>query len=525
MKENQSDIAFDIETLMVYAVSKGIVCEEDKLYLTNVVLEIMGIDSYPEFTAEQQVAIASTAAAITYPTDLLDRLVDWAAKNGRLEEDTLTYRDLFNARLMGCLLPFPSEVRRTFWDRYKKESKEVATTAFYELSKQSNYIRTDRIAKNFGWTYDNAYGSLEITINLSKPENDPRASAKQRNVVATNSPKCLLCKENEGYAGRVNHPGRQNLRTIKLNLANEDWYFQYSPYIYYNEHCIVFCTEHRPMKIDCNTFARMLGFVETFPHYFISSNADLPIVGGSILSHDHFQGGRHVFPMEKASIREAVQFAGYEDVAAGIVNWPMSVLRLRGEKDRLIELADKILHAWIEYSDESLGIYATTTDGERHNTLNPVARFRNGSYELDLVLRNNRTDAAHPYGIFHPYEHLHNIKKENIGIIEVMGLAILPGRLKAEMTAIKALLGTYGNDVEAIYTAMDADRALQKHTAWLRRYLENPAFNTFALEDADTFIERAIGDTFSEVLEHCGVFKNDAAGREGFSKFIECINK
>ena len=517
------NIYIEIETLITYAISHGLVKEDDRILVTNAVLESIGCDSYTEFTKEESEQITKKAAEIVYPTEVLDKIVEWAAQNGQLPTDTLTFRDLLNSKIMGQVLPSTSAIREDFWATYQ-HSKEEATQHFYELNRQSNYIRTDRIAKNFGWEHPSPYGDLEITINLSKPEKDPRDIAAQKDVVATNYPKCLLCKENEGYMGRVNHAGRQNLRTIKLDLANEEWFFQYSPYIYYNEHCIVFSSEHRPMKIDKACFEHVLGFVEQFPHYFLSSNADLPIVGGSILSHDHFQGGRHIFPMEKASIRESVKFKGFEEVEAGIVNWPMSVLRLRGDKDRLIALADKILQSWINYSDESLGIYSHT-NGVRHNTVNPVARFKNGKYELDLALRNNHTDEQHPMGIFHPYEHLHNIKKENIGIIEVMGLAILPGRLKSEMASIKTLLCQAieaNKGFATVYDQMDADSSLQKHTQWLQRYLSTSP-TPLTKEGVDTFINNIIGDTFCEVLENCGVFKNTPEGNEGFKRFINQV--
>lgn len=522
MKES---IYSEVEKLISYAVQHSLVSDDDRILVTNAVLECIGCDSYAEFTKEEKIHIEKEAAKIIYPTEVLDNLVEWAAKNGTLTTDTLTFRDLLNSKIMGQVLPRTSAIRNNFWQTYQTD-REKATNQFYELNKQSNYIRTDRIAKNFGWEHYCQYGNLEITINLSKPEKDPRDIAAQRDVVATNYPKCLLCKENEGYMGRVNHAGRQNLRTIKLDLANEDWYFQYSPYIYYNEHCIVFSGNHRPMKIDRACFEHILGFVALFPHYFLSSNADLPIVGGSILSHDHFQGGRHIFPMEKATIKEWVTFKGFEDIKAGIVNWPISVLRLRGDKDRLINLADTILQSWINYNDEALGIISHSK-GVRHNTINPVARFKDGQYELDLALRNNRTDAQHPMGIFHPYEHLHNIKKENIGIIEVMGLAILPGRLKSEMASIKTLLSEAiqaGNNFADVYKKMEADTTLQKHTQWLQRYI-NSTDTHLTINGLDSFIERIIGDTFCEVLEHCGVFKNTPEGDNGFKRFIDQVNK
>ena len=355
---DQMDIFFEVEKLIEYSIKNGFVEEEDKLLVTNLVLECLELDTYREFSSSEEESIRKEIENAVYPSEILDNIVDWAAENGKMKETTATFKDLLNSKIMGQIVPRTSQVRREFWNEYENNGIDKSTEYFYGLSKKSNYIRTDRIAKNIQWNYENNYGSLEITINLSKPEKDPKEIAMQKNIVSTNYPKCLLCKENEGYMGRINHPGRQNHRTIKMNLTNEEWYFQYSPYIYYNEHCIVFSGEHRPMKIDRAGFERLFQFVEKFPHYFIGSNADLPIVGGSILSHDHFQGGRHVFPMETAKIKEKIEFKGYEDVEAGIVNWPMSVIRIRGEKDRLVELSEKILNKWIDYNAEKLDIYS-----------------------------------------------------------------------------------------------------------------------------------------------------------------------
>ena len=529
---DQMDIFFEVEKLIEYSIKNGLVEREDKLLVTNLVLECLELDTYKDFSPSEEENIKKEIENAVYPSEILDNIVDWAAENGKMKETTATFKDLLNSKIMGQIVPRTSQVRREFWNEYENNGIDKSTEYFYGLSKKSNYIRTDRIAKNIQWNYENDYGSLEITINLSKPEKDPKEIAMQKNIVSTNYPKCLLCKENEGYMGRINHPGRQNHRTIKMNLTNEEWYFQYSPYIYYNEHCIVFSGEHRPMKIDRAGFERLFQFVEKFPHYFIGSNADLPIVGGSILSHDHFQGGRHVFPMETAKIREKIEFKGYEDVEAGIVNWPMSVIRIRGEKDRLVELSEKILNKWIDYDAEKLDIYSHTK-GERHNTVTPIARFKKGKYEMDLVLRNNLTNSVHPLGIFHPHEEHHNIKKENIGLIEVMGLAVLPGRLKEEMSEIRNLLekvretpefketGSY----EKCYSEMENNEQLKKHVKWLKYYLETHKLKQLAESDIELFIKSAIGETFSKVLEDCGVFKNNEDGEKGFRKFINKVNE
>ena len=481
---DQMDIFFEVEKLIEYSIKNGLVEREDKLLVTNLVLECLELDTYREFSSSEEESIRKEIENAVYPSEILDNIVDWAAENGKMKETTATFKDLLNSKIMGQIVPRTSQVRREFWNEYENNGIDKSTEYFYGLSKKSNYIRTDRIAKNIQWNYENNYGSLEITINLSKPEKDPKEIAMQKNIVSTNYPKCLLCKENEGYMGRINHPGRQNHRTIKMNLTNEEWYFQYSPYIYYNEHCIVFSGEHRPMKIDRAGFERLFQFVEKFPHYFIGSNADLPIVGGSILSHDHFQGGRHVFPMETAKIKEKIEIYSH-------------------------------------------------TKGERHNTVTPIARFKKGKYEMDLVLRNNLTNSVHPLGIFHPHEEHHNIKKENIGLIEVMGLAVLPGRLKQEMSEIRNLLekvretpefketGSY----EKCYSEMEHNEELKKHVKWLKYYLETHKLKQLAGNDTELFIKSAIGETFSKVLEDCGVFKNNEDGEKGFRKFIKKVNE
>lgn len=517
------DIYLEIEKLINYSVYNGFVEEEDKILVTNSVLESIDLDSYREFSEDELKQIEEEVKKIEYPAGILENIVKWAAENGKLKNDTLTFQNLLNSRIMGQIVPRTSEIRRRFWEKYR-ESEEKATEYFFDLSKKSNYIRTDRVSRNIHWNYECGYGNLEITINLSKPEKDPREIAMAKNQVSRGYPKGLLSKENEGYMGRADHPGRQNHRIIKLDLTNEEWYFQYSPYTYYNEHSIVFSGAERPMKIDRGGFERLLQFTEKFPHYFIGSNADLPIVGGSILTHDHFQAGRHIFPMEVAKIVRKIEFSGFEDIEAGIVKWPMSVIRISGEKDRIVELADVILQKWINYSDEETGILAYSGN-ERHNTITPITRFKDGKYEMDLVLRNNRTTDEYPLGIYHPHNEHHNIKKENIGLIEVMGLAVLPGRLKDEMNSIKEALtesaekneiSFQNKDYTAFLEKLENDEELKKHKDWVKTYLESE-IGELAQTDTDKFIEMSIGETFSKVLEDCGVFKN----LDDFMKFVE----
>lgn len=517
------DIYLEVEKLINYSILNGFIEEEDKILVTNLVLESIDLDSYREFSDDELIKIKEIVKDIKYPTELLDNIVKWASENGKMKNNTLTFQDLLNSKIMGQIIPRTSEIRRKFWLKYEKD-KEKATEYFYDLSKKSNYIRTDRISKNIHWNYENEYGNLEITINLSKPEKDPREIAMAKNKVLKNYPKGLLSKENEGYMGRLDHPGRQNHRIIKLNLTDEDWYFQYSPYTYYDEHSIVFSGIERPMKIDKSGFERLFQFVEKFPHYFIGSNADLPIVGGSILTHDHFQAGKHVFPMEMAKITKKINFKGFEDVEAGIVNWPMSVIRISGEKERLLELSDLILKKWIDYSDVESGILAYS-NSERHNTITPIVRFKNGKYEIDLVLRNNRTTEQYPLGIYHPHSEHHNIKKENIGLIEVMGLAVLPGRLKDEMNQIKEILNKTincesfeKNNYSLLYEQIKNNEELEKHCDWLKTYLESE-IGEIVYADIDKFIKTAIGETFSRVLKDCGVFKN----LDSFMKFVDFI--
>ena len=432
-------------------------------------------------------------------------------ENGRIEDDT-TSRDLFDTELMGRLTPRPSQVIRAFRTRYE-ESPEAATDWYYQFSQDTDYILRYRIAKDVKWVAPTPYGDLDITINLSKPEKDPRAIAAAKTAPQGGYPKCQLCRENEGYAGRMNHPARQNHRIIPITIDGKDWFFQYSPYVYYNEHCIVFNGQHVPMKIDRSAFRKLLDFVKQFPHYFVGSNADLPIVGGSILSHDHFQGGRYTFAMEKAPVEKEVSFPGFEDVECGIVKWPMSVIRLRSaDDDRLVDLAEKILTTWRGYTDEAAFIFAET-DGEPHNTITPIARMRDGKFELDLVLRNNLTTEEYPLGVYHPHQELHHIKKENIGLIEVMGLAVLPSRLKGELADLADALAE-GRDIRS-------DEALEKHADWAE---ELQTRYTFTRENAMGILQKEVGVVFAQVLEHAGVYKCTDEGREAFLRFIHSVN-
>ena len=430
-----------IKKLVQYGIDTGLTPECERIYTTNLLLDVFHEDNWKDVSCDLTDLVLE---------DILADLLKEAVTRGIIE-DSIGYRDLFDTRLMNCLLPRPAQVQNDFWRHYQ-ESPESATQFYYKFSQDSDYIRRYRIKKDRRWTVDTDYGTLDITINLSKPEKDPKAIAAAKNAKQSAYPKCQLCKENEGYAGRVNHPARQNHRIIPLTINNSDWFFQYSPYVYYNEHCIVFNSKHTPMKIERATFGKLLDFVTQFPHYFVGSNADLPIVGGSILSHDHFQGGHYTFAMAKAPIEKELQFEGFSDVKAGIVKWPMSVIRISGpDKERLIELADKILLTWRGYTDEDAFIYAET-DGEPHNTITPIARRRGDDFELDLVLRNNITTGEHPLGVYHPHAKLHHIKKENIGLIEVMGLAVLPARLKKEMDILaKAIIeGKNIHDIEEI---------------------------------------------------------------------------
>ncbi len=501
------NIYLEIEKLLAFAESVKLIESEDVVYSRNKLLAVFGLDDCEEVTETFE---------IEKPYDILNRMCDWAAEKG-LIENTFDERDLFDTKVMGELTPRPSEVIRKFKEDYKV-SPETATDNYYAFSQNTNYIRVDRIAKNLHWLADTEYGNIEITVNLSKPEKDPRDIAKAKLAPQSSYPKCLLCMENEGYAGRMNHPARQNHRIIPVTLTNEPWFLQYSPYVYYNEHCILFSGEHRPMKISRGSFERVLEFVDIFPHYFVGSNADLPIVGGSILSHDHFQGGHHDFPMAKAEVEETFTIKGFEDIAVEKVKWPMSVIRLRGKsKEKLVDLSDKILTAWRGYSDEKCEIFAFTGDTP-HNTITPIARKKNGAYEIDLVLRNNRTSEEYPLGIFHPHQELHHIKKENIGLIEVMGLAILPGRLKEEMKILEELM-VEKNAVSLIRE----NEKVEKHADWCEEILAK--YENITAENVENIIKVEIGIAFSKVLENAGVYKQDEEGKAGYRRFIEFLNK
>lgn len=488
-----------IADLVQYALDTGLVEEADRVWAINGLLEDLGLSDWEEVPGR-----------VRPLEEILGEILDWAVAQGRIEDGT-TSRDLFDTKLMGRLTPRPAQVRAAFAERYAR-SPEEATDWYYQFSQNTDYIRRYRVARDQKWIAHTDYGDLEITINLSKPEKDPRAIAAARSAPQGGYPKCLLCRENEGYAGRMNHPARQNHRLIPVTIDGKDWFFQYSPYVYYNEHCIVFNGQHVPMKIDRSAFRKLLDFVKQFPHYFVGSNADLPIVGGSILSHDHFQGGRHVFAMEKAPVERAVSFPGFADVEAGIVRWPLSVIRLRcGDDNRLVDLAEKILTAWRGYTDEEAVIYAHT-DGQPHNTITPIARMRNGRYELDLVLRNNLTTPEYPLGLYHPHPELHHIKKENIGLIEVMGLAVLPARLKGELAELADAL-VQGADLRGSET-------LAKHADWAE---ELKTRYTFTAENVTDILQSEVGAVFAQVLEHAGVYKCTPEGRAAFQRFIDSV--
>lgn len=495
-----------IKKLVSYGVQTGLVAAEDVIYTTNRLLELFRLDELEE---------RETAGTMREDEleDVLGGMMDYAYEKGILAENTVGYRDLFDTKIMGLLMPRPSEVIKEFRDLYENVSPKAATDYYYKLSKDSDYIRRYRICKDMKWVTSTEYGDLDITINLSKPEKDPKAIAAAKNAKQSGYPKCLLCRENEGYAGRLNHPARQNHRIIPVTINDSQWGFQYSPYVYYNEHCIVFNSQHVPMKIEHATFCKLFDFVKQFPHYFVGSNADLPIVGGSILSHDHFQGGCYDFAMAKAPVERTFTVAGFEDVQAGIVKWPMSVIRLSGkDTNRIIALADVVLNKWREYTDEDAFIYAYT-DNEPHNTITPIARKRGEMFEMDLVLRNNITTEEHPLGVYHPHAKLHHIKKENIGLIEVMGLAVLPARLKGEMADLKkAMLA--GEDIRA-------NAELEKHADWVDEIQSK--YSDINADNIDGIVEQEIGLVFSQVLEDAGVYKRDAEGQKAFDRFIHSL--
>ena len=493
-----------IAALAAYGLKTGLITADDRIFAINSILAALGLDDYeePENIPDMELE------------EILKGLLDFACSKNIIP-DSIAYRDLFDTKLMACLTPRPSEVIAKFKADYAV-SPVTATDNYYKLSRDTDYIRRYRIAKDIKWKTETEYGELDITINLSKPEKDPKAIAAAKNAKQSGYPKCLLCPENVGYAGRLNHPARQNHRIIPVDICGEPWGFQYSPYVYYNEHCILFNTKHTPMVIDKKAFEKLFDFVSKFPHYFIGSNADLPIVGGSILSHEHFQGGNYTFAMAKANIEKEYKIKGFEDVTVGRVKWPMSVIRLRSaDTGRLVELADIILTKWRGYTDEDAFIFAET-DGEPHNTITPIARRNGDMYELDLVLRNNITTEEHPLGVYHPHAELHHIKKENIGLIEVMGLAVLPARLKNEMQQLADVLVTKG------VSAVRSDPVLEKHADWAEEFCSRRAVNA---DNVHEVIRDEIGKVFAKVLEHAGVYKRTPEGEAAFDRFVEYLNK
>jgi len=491
-----------IKKLVQYGIDTGLTPECERIYTTNLLLDVFNEDTY----TDSEVDVSNIVLE-----DVLSDLLDEAVKRD-LIEDSIGYRDLFDTKLMNCLMPRPAQVQEKFSEEYKK-SPEDATNYFFKLSQDSDYIRRYRIVKDKKWTVDTKYGTLDITINLSKPEKDPKAIAAAKNATDVKYPKCLLCVENEGYAGRLDHPARENHRIIPITINDSAWGFQYSPYVYYNEHCIVFNGEHTPMKIEKNTFIKLFDFVKLFPHYFLGSNADLPIVGGSILSHDHFQGGHYTFAMERAEVIKNFTIKGYEDVTAGIVKWPLSVIRLQcKDEKRIIELADHILKTWRGYTDEEAYIFAET-DGEPHNTITPIARKRGELFEMDLALRNNITTKECPMGLYHPHDKLHHIKKENIGLIEVMGLAVLPSRLKDEMEELADYI-INGKDIRK-------NETLSKHADWVDEFLPN--YSDVNSDNINDIIEKEVGKVFCQVLEDAGVYKCDEEGLKAFERFVNTL--
>lgn len=502
MEDQTLKLYENIKKLVQYGIDTGLTPECERIYTTNLLLDLMRENSYEDVACDLSDIVLE---------DVLHDLLDEACARGIIEDD-ITSRDLFDTKLMNALLPRPAQVQQTFREQYEL-SPEAATAYYYKFSQDSDYIRRYRIKKDQKWTVDTAYGTLDITINLSKPEKDPKAIAVARNSAASSYPKCQLCMENEGYAGRADHPARENHRIIPITINDSDWGFQYSPYVYYNEHCIVFNGEHTPMKIERNTFVKLFDFIKLFPHYFLGSNADLPIVGGSILSHDHFQGGHYTFAMAKAPVIRSFTVKGYEDVTAGIVKWPLSVIRLQcADESRIIDLADHILRTWRGYTDPDAFIFAET-DGQPHNTITPIARKRGDLYELDLTLRNNITTEEHPLGVYHPHAALHHIKKENIGLIEVMGLAVLPARLKGELELLKEYI-LEGKDIRS-------NDSIEKHADWVDEFLPNyPEINA---SNVGEILQQEVGKVFCQVLEDAGVYKCTPEGMEAFERFTNTL--
>lgn len=491
-----------VKKLVTYGLESGLIGDEERIYSTNLILDVLKLEDYEEPQEEYEKIELQP---------VLEELLSYAVEKG-LIEDSIVYRDLFDTRLMNCLMPRPAQVIKTFNELYSRSPKE-ATDYYYKLSQDSDYIRRYRVCRDIKWVTKTEYGDIDITINLSKPEKDPKAIAAAKLAKQSGYPKCQLCRENEGYAGRTNHPARENHRIIPVTINGSRWGFQYSPYVYYNEHCIVFNGEHVPMKVDRTAFVKLFDFIKLFPHYFIGSNADLPIVGGSILSHDHFQGGNYEFAMAKAPVEREFTVKGFEDVRAGIVKWPLSVIRLScSDENRVIELADHILRTWRSYTDEEAYIFAET-EGEPHNTITPIARKRGSMYELDLALRNNITTKECPLGLYHPHNELHHIKKENIGLIEVMGLAVLPSRLKEEMEILEDYL-VNGKDIRS-------NEKIEKHADWVDGF--RGKYVSITSENVDDIVKEEIGLVFAKVLEHAGVFKRTPEGQAAFDRFTAAL--
>lgn len=491
-----------IEKLIQYGIEKDLITPQDKNYVINRILEILNLDEF--------IAPAQNYENINLETTLKE-ILDYAVEK-KIIEDSIVYRDLFDTKIMSTLVSPPHEIIEEFKKLYL-DSPQKATDWYYKFSQDTDYIRRYRIEKDLRWQTDTEYGKLDLSINLSKPEKDPKAIAAAKTAKQSGYPKCMLCPENEGYSGRINHPARGNHRIIPIEIDGESWYFQYSPYVYYNEHCIVLNSQHIPMVINKSTFKKLFDFIKLFPHYFVGSNADLPIVGGSILSHDHFQGGHYEFAMERAEIEEYFTIKGYEDVKAGIVKWPMSVIRIQhANSDRLIDFADYILNKWRNYSDEEAYIFAQT-NGEPHNTITPIARKKGDLFELDLVLRNNITTDEYPLGLYHPHQELHHIKKENIGLIEVMGLAVLPSRLDKELKETAKCILNKSDLRENDLTA--------KHADWVEAFL--PKYEDINEENIMQIIEKEVGLVFVKVLECAGVFKRNQKGHDAFLRFINVL--
>ncbi|SES36923.1 UDP-glucose--hexose-1-phosphate uridylyltransferase [Salipaludibacillus aurantiacus] len=500
-----------LNELVQYAEKKQLIDEEDAVFCKNQLMEILEIDEAVKPPLDEVNETRPLAG-------ILDDILDWAAKEERMASNTVTERDLLDTKLMAVFAKRPSGVTADFREKEESDGIETATAWFYEWNQDIHYIRRNRIAKNMNWKTPTEYGDLDITINLSKPEKDPKEIEAAKKASTSNYPLCLLCKENVGYAGRLNHPARQNLRTIPVELNGEEWHLQFSPYVYYHEHAIVLSSAHEPMKITVNTFQRLLDFVQQYPHYFIGSNADLPIVGGSILSHDHYQAGKYEFPMARAEEEETEHLKNYQGVTVSKVKWPMSVLRVKGsDKNQVVQASEMIRKKWQVYDDETVGVYSQTGDTP-HHTITPIARYRDGKYELDLVLRNNRTSDEHPMGIFHPHKEVHHIKKENIGLIEVMGLAVLPGRLKSELMQLAEALLTDDPAKE-----MAANETISKHLEWGMQVKEkHPDLNQ---ENAGHILQQEVGLVFSTILAHAGVFKRNSEGQEAFLRFISALNE